>query len=157
MGGLSCRLVTLCVPSIQPTVTDCAYLAGIIDGEGSIGAHFHKSSGAWMTQLVVTNTNHALMDWLAERWLGNVIRCRPGTGGTKPTYFWQVTNRRVVPVLEDALPYLVLKREHAELALEWAAGCQNHGRRGYPPEVKERRLVIVERMRELNRRGPVAA
>lgn len=143
----------MAVDKFPITEADRAYLAGIIDGEGSIMAHHHKSSGAWMVIVTVANTDLRLIDWLDARWHASVCRQRPGTGGHKDCYAWTVTNRRVVPVLEAALPYLVLKREHAEIALRWSAECRNPGRRGYPPEIKADRERMMLRIRELNRKG----
>jgi hypothetical protein len=50
-------------------------------------------------------------------------------------------------------PPLVIKGEQADLALELMASRRNHGRRGYPPEEKARRVALAARVSALNRRG----
>ncbi|MBA3875607.1 MAG: hypothetical protein C0498_01500 [Anaerolinea sp.] len=141
--------------------TDCAYLAGLIDGEGSIMAnqkHERRpghSPATWSELRVdISNTDRGLIDWVNERWPGKVrVQVRPGV---KDTWHYYLNTQQVVPLLEAALPYLVSKRERAELALELARGTRNPGRAGYPPEVRERRRWIGERIRELNRKGRAA-
>jgi hypothetical protein len=49
-----------------------------------------------------------------------------------------------------------IKLEQATLALDFLTTQRNHGRRGYPPDEKARRLAICERIRELNRKGVAA-
>ena len=57
-------------------------------------------------------------------------------------------------MLTDALPFLVLKREQALIVLELAATQQNHGRRGYPIEIRQYRYDLVQQLYALNRKGP---
>lgn len=142
-------------PKCEVSDPERAYLAGIIDGEGCVSATYHKSSQAWTCYVTISNTDYRLIEWLDERWIATQCRMRPGTGGHKPTYGWTVTNARVYPVLVAALPFLVLKREQADLVMEWASLARpNVGRRGYPQEIRDRRLELLERIRALNKRGP---
>jgi transposase-like protein len=111
--GPSVSDVTVRVPEKQ---TDLAYLAGIVDGEGSI----INSKGQRTTwHLQVSNTDTKLVNWL-KQFGGNVSarythhprdRNRP----TKRAYVWTV--RRMMDVyvmLQGIRPYLVIKQGKAD-------------------------------------------
>jgi hypothetical protein len=138
------------------TEAERAYLAGIIDGEGSIMANIRQRGGCvWFElRLNIANADRALIEWVAERWPGRVSVIDRSRYGQRDQHRWDANNRKVIAPLLDAFPYLVVKREQAELALELAHGQRNHGRRGYPPEIKARRIEICERMRALNKKAP---
>lgn len=146
------------------TEPERAYLAGLIDGEGCImlTRGFDKRHGGERFQAIVTvtNSNRAMIDWLEERFPDVPsarlnYRSRHGHGGTlwKPTWDWRPTNRKAIPVLEEALPYLVCKGEQARIVLEVAAKSHTPGRLGYSESHRAFLRESHGRMRELNRRG----
>jgi hypothetical protein len=110
----------------MPTAVDFSYLAGIIDGEGTITVSRQPRSTCrrpyFCPRVLVSNTSEALMTWIAERFpVGRVRvgRYSPSKGGKKAVYRWDVENRALRPLLKRLLPYLVVKRRNAELLLEW--------------------------------------
>lgn len=152
---------------IEPTDTDCAYLAGIIDGEGCISGYIgyfrnntpahpkKRNDRVFVLYVSVVNTDRRMVDWVAARWHGSTHTRKPGSGGHKPVHSWMVQNSRGVrAVVEAALPYLVIKREQADLALQLAAMTRNPGRAGYSPAEVAARKGIYEQLRILNRKGP---
>lgn len=144
------------------SATEAAYLAGIIDGEGHVGAHCQRAgtggrrSDSWVAFVSVSNTDRRLLDWLADRFGGAVTPVKPGTLLSKPSWLWKREGRSAEPLLRAALPYLVLKREQADAALAILDTAENVGRRGHPPEVVELRRSLASRLRDLNRRGVAA-
>lgn len=103
---------TLTLPVSQ---TELAYLAGILDGEGSIS--YAKTPRRWV--VAIYNTSQELIEWLASFGGLTYTRRSPGAFSTTlPQYGW-VLNRRVdVEVLLTALlPYLRIKRQKAVEAL----------------------------------------
>jgi hypothetical protein len=139
------------------TDTDRAYLAGILDGEGAIMLCARSKAQGWHLRVEVTNCDRRMLDWLAERWGGkprvtwrNEAIVRPNW---RTKYSWARDARSAVPVLFDALPYLVIKKRHAEVALEFAATMKNVGRRGHTEEVLAVRRRLVAEMKTLNRKG----
>ncbi len=84
-----------------------AYLAGIIDGEGSIFVHGRTP------EVSVANTNRALIDELA-RFPGCYIADRTARGmGTRTCWEWRVGGERAAIVIRTCLPWLIVKRERA--------------------------------------------
>jgi hypothetical protein len=108
------------------TIAQLAYLAGIIDGEGSItiGCYaFSKKTGVphFHTKIEVTSTDKVLIDWLADNF-----------GGGKSTYTdkqmannckrrpfrWTIHSDRVKHLCECTLPYLIIKKEQAQIMID---------------------------------------
>ena len=84
-----------------------AYLAGIIDGEGSIT----RSSGNVRVQ--VTNTQRVLLELFQDKFGGSIYSYAGHNNGGKVIYSWQVSGRSCRGVLEATIPYLLLKRDKA--------------------------------------------
>lgn len=105
------------------TETDKAYLAGIIDGEGSIvlkrSRIRSKTSDAVWTyyrlELRVGNTSIELLEWIKQ--FGGNYYYEKTKDGQKPRYQWCITTRGAAEILEEVLPYLIIKREKAEAAI----------------------------------------
>jgi len=96
--------------------TDLAYMAGIVDGEGSINLikassrHRHPA-GEIYAQLGVTNTNEWVIRWFQYTFGGSINKDKKGC------YRWNVTHRKAAKILRVLLPYLRIKKPQAELAI----------------------------------------
>ena len=128
-----------------------SYLAGIIDGEGSVDARFkHKMRTVDFT-LSVANTDVRLIEWIVENFGGRAIPIRQANPKHKIVWrvIWNVQD--ATQVLEDVMPYLIVKRERAELYLSLRAlmGRGEH----LTDEIRQQRLDLGARMAELNKRG----
>jgi len=128
-----------------------SYLAGLFDGEGCISICPRKDKhgdNAFIFCIQITNTNTTLMKWLIEHF-GGVYYSQDGKSrkpNWKPSYRWRVKGRaNEEEFLLGVLPYLVIKKEQAKLALEFVRMWQEKN--------PARRLEISNRMCELNRRG----
>lgn len=101
--------------------TDAAWLAGLIDGEGTIGVYKNSNGhGGRFVQytLQVVNTH-----------VGALRRCRKisGVGSVnpkwrakqhKPCWAWKVSSQRdIIAVLEQVLPHLTIKLPQARRSL----------------------------------------
>lgn len=94
--------------------TDLAYIAGIIDGEGSI---MRNPQGLWIVR--VNMTDRPLIEWLysfgGKFAFRGVPKAHPNH---KPQYEWMVARQLdVVTLLEAILPYMRVKSERAKQAL----------------------------------------
>lgn len=96
------------VTIIIPNEIELSYLAGIVDGEGSIG--FIKEIRATIS---IYNTDENLMKWIVEK-VGGVAKPR-GKNGRKPCFHWHLNSARNVYLLcIKLLPFLIIKKEKAE-------------------------------------------
>lgn len=153
-------------PGTRLHETERAYLAGIIDGEGSIMVIHHKACPPmhkwefWVLRVLVVNTDRRLIDWLIARFGGWCATARSKNPKWKDTYHWKLDSKRAHPVLAAAMPYLLLKRKQAELALEFIGTHKLVGRRGHSEETIALRRNIAGAIRRLNARGkltPISA
>jgi len=142
-----------------PTATDLAWLAGFVDGEGSI--------------MLVRPCNQTVRTffYLVNTDLANVLRARtivaacvrrdvvPACGANvgRPDYkLWIARHSEMRALLTAILPWLAGKRPQAELMLQYLRECSSmlDGRRRLrdTPELRARRHEFARRMAELNRR-----
>lgn len=100
-------------------------LATWIDAEGciSIGFNSYKgtknSNGIYNMEISVRNTDRRLMDWLISNF-GGRYGSTDQKASWKVSHLWRVTGRaNRERILLGILPYLLLKREQAQLALDF--------------------------------------
>jgi hypothetical protein len=100
------RSVRIVVPRSK---IECAYIAGIIDGEGCIT----RSAGWWVQ---VGMTHRGVIEKLAE--MGGTVTIRPASTRKQEQFIWRVMAQRdVIALLKAILPYLVVKRDRAQQCL----------------------------------------
>lgn len=111
--------------------TDLAYLAGIVDGEGSIQIRKHRDkrvSPGFCYQLVinVANTNEWLINWIHLNFGGNIYRKRKLAQHYKQVYLWSASSLQAKTLLELVLPYLRIKKVQTEIALQFQSKKQHN-------------------------------
>jgi hypothetical protein len=110
------------------TDAECAYAAGLFDGEGTVWVGLAKLQVVW------TNTNLTLLRWIQERWGGAIYKQTPhGLANTAhPVYqLRQNSLAEQAAVLRDMEPFLVQKGALARNALAFADLKKRWG--GSPP------------------------
>jgi len=114
---------------------DAPYVAGIIDGEGSvlISKDHPDTKPCYTAKAIVTNTNLELIDSLMETFGGRKVVTHAGTFATKEVYQWRLCDKpSVKECLEIVLPWLLIKRAKAELVLEYLGQLTDYARRPIP-------------------------
>jgi len=120
---------------IYPSHDDLVYLAGLLDGEGSIvllhGRNGRRSGNpTFDLHVSVTNTHAPIMDWLTDRFGG---KSYPGTRYPlrRQVWHWVVIGLPAIQLLHRLAPYLKIKQQQAWLAQEaWAQKTSYMGGRG---------------------------
>lgn len=142
------------------TPTQASWLAGIIDGEGCISIWREKrpknrSGYRFRAVLEMYNTNRDLIDSVKAMADGFVVvkrhgRWREGNGHKE---CWKVTwNRRAIPgMLRMLRPYLVAKREQADLVMAFCDEMENAPMRA--SRVHEVLGEFHQQVKALNKRG----
>lgn len=135
-------------PSLSPT--QLAYLAGLIDGEGTVTVK--RVAYKWTGVVSIANTSKPLMDWLraAIPNRGAHIRTQTMNGMWRPLYQFVIIGLAWGPLHEALLPYLVVKRPQMELVLEF---CRLRLAQHNHDPLTDRHLQIVAAIRALNTRG----
>lgn len=134
--------------AVQPTTL--AYLAGIIDGDGFVSITRSIRNGVvyFAAQVGIGNTQRAPLDLAAAIWGGKVCSYAPRNLRHRTQFQWQRMERAAGAILTDLQPYLLLKSEHAKLAIELQT-LLDAQRRGEPVDA-EALHAMREQMIEMN-------
>lgn len=115
------------------TKEQCAYLAGLIDGEGTISISHNKtqSEGSYSMVMRIYNSDKRMCDWVYKVVnIGGVSKCHRVKSWDnpkhKPIYHWHTSNNGMRKILPQIIPFLVIKKEIAEIVLEW---LEKYGRK----------------------------
>jgi len=135
--------------------TEKAYLAGLLDGEGTICVSKHKSSIIRPT-IAIYNTHFETMEWVAKCFehenQKRSIDKRRDDRHTKNNYHIYFRSfpeiRRIIELL---LPYLKIKKEQAELMLEFIDYVKNRESYHYTEENKNKLLEFKTKFNILNK------
>lgn len=103
----------------SPSEETYAYLAGIVDADGTISAVRPRNGSGFGVRIGVHQAEPDAVELLAATFGGEVKRRPSYTDlGTRDTFLWYTTAGNLVPALERLLPHLRQKRKQAEIALE---------------------------------------
>jgi len=150
------------------SVAQLAYLAGIIDGEGSIYIGNFSSNPKtgtlhYQTNMEVTNTDENLIKWLQENFGGRVNKYthkQTPTNSRRPVFRWIASGELLTHLCDVLLPYLVIKIKQCEImitmrktfsgtgAVKGKSGCQP-----VTSEILELRKSLFDQMRALHCRN----
>lgn len=123
------------------------YIAGFVDGEGSIGLKKIGVEGYYGAHVKVVNTNRNILDALMDvTCIGKVSLCGKATEKHKSSYIWRVHS--VVDIyclLLSIEPYLYIKKPQAKLAIDF---CTSRIFKGWFDDEK-----CFTELKRLNRKG----
>lgn len=146
--------------------TEIAYLAGLIDGEGSIyiGAHsFNPKTKApyYQTYILITSTDKVLIDWLENVFGGMTSQytaAQTAKNARRTAYRWVISGERLTHLCKLILPYLVIKQREAEIMLKMRATYTlgatkgNQGVKDLTPKILELRCNLKDELRSIHNR-----
>lgn len=109
---------------------DIAYLAGIIDGEGSILIVKGSLKGrvTWNSSISIANSSLDLLEWIQSVFGGALRHTRTPMG--KKFYILEWTNDRGREIALAIKPYIKLKYVQCSLFLEYLDCKKEHGHHG---------------------------
>lgn len=141
-------------------------MAGIIDGEGNTGIYKigrkieinkkKRKTPQYRISLTIANTNYSLMLYLKEL-LGkfgtvNMYR-RKGKGNANDSFRIECNEAMTVKILSEIRDCLIVKKEIADLVLEFQKQKLNFSGKKVPVAETERREQAYQESRLLNHRG----
>jgi len=148
-----------------PSPADLAYAAGFIDGEGTIRVSKTRRlrpgrSYEYFLQLSAGNRDPRPLEKL-QRLFGGYFSHRHETRPNRAPHFyqWSCLCRQAASAIESLQGFLVVKSEHAQLALEFQARCASQRLTGQArnrplsPEEIALREDYYWRSRTLNLKG----
>lgn len=139
------------------TVADWARLAAFIDGEGCVTIGRQGKVGvngrSYALTIRIGNTDPRLMVWLKRFGVGSFHDWE--VAGQRHFYAWYVSARQAADVLVGCLPYLVIKRDQAELGIAFQATKQWRGGKGVPEETRQSWREMSQQLSVLKQPQPV--
>lgn len=122
-----------------------AYAAGIVDGEGCIAI----SENAKRTQfrIEVVNSDPRVCVWLKERYGGSVYQKKHYGGSRHIVYSWIVVSSTAGEFITAIYPYLVIKKEQADIALAYLKTKGKIGQR-LEAGTYDERVRLIKRLSE---------
>lgn len=143
--------------------TDRAYLAGLFDGEGSIGYYSRKRPGrGHRLNVCIVNTDFRLLSWLRARIEYGVYRVRKPKRARdiKLKWEWMLDSKRHAKEFLDLIrPYLIIKADQVDLLLQLVDEEQKYKRRSGGPRLTEemlnRRTFVEHELKRLKVTGGV--
>lgn len=136
---------------------DCARFAAFVDAEGSILIGRSKPSKRCVSpvySLIVSlgNSSPVLMVWLRDTIGGYVYPIKKLSKWSKrPMWSWHLRGTQAEIVLRRCLPYFLIKREQAEIAVAFSELKRSHSRgTQVPVEHLAQREVLRTKIHVLN-------
>ena len=128
----------------QISQTDAAYIAGIIDGEGTISlTRRHKNENRQL-EISVANTEMPLLNYLLETiGTGRITKKKTYNKRHTPSATYLVSNRQALSLLEQIFPFLLTyKRHRAKVVLrDYLRLTPRNGK--YSTEIKQQRKEFI--------------
>lgn len=136
------------------------YIAGLIDGEGSIQIQRRKHRSktenceyayeGYSLYLDMSNTNKDLIDWCVEN-IGGYWgkKSNPNPGKWKQAYYWRLPGKEAQKLIKKVIHLLIDKRERALVALSFPLKNSKKD--------KELKDNLFNQMKKLNCRGKILA
>jgi hypothetical protein len=130
--------------------TKIAYLAGIIDGEGTIS--FMRRGENFFPTVTIANTSHEMLEWCGKTVGLAYTICvkQPRSANHSVSYHLRWRFDAALRVAEMCLSSLIIKKEHAKLLLRWKEVVRRNGR--YTPGEFELRNSLIGMIRARNSR-----
>jgi hypothetical protein len=123
-----------------------AYAAGFFDGEGHIRITQHSTRGSYMLQISAIQATPEPIEFLKELFGGTISkRFTIYKGGMKAVFTWQTSSKAAEITLLKMLPYLICKKDEAELALQFRKTFRpQYGERSKnSPELEQQRESMM--------------
>jgi hypothetical protein len=101
------------------SATSAAYIAGIVDGEGTVTLTRHHAGENRRLAVSVANTELPLLQYLVDEvGAGRITRKRTTCPRHTPSFCYAIWSRQALDLLQQLLPHLrSYKRRRAELAV----------------------------------------
>lgn len=150
------------------SIAQIAYLAGIIDGEGSIYIGNFSSNPKtgtlhYQTNMEVTNTDENLIKWLMDTFGGRSTKYtskQTPKNSRRPVFRWIVSGELLTHLCHLLFPFLIIKKRQCEIMIEMRKTFKGtgatKGKSGCQPvtqEILALRKSLFDEMRALHCRN----
>jgi len=128
-----------------------AYLAGIIDGEGTVTLMKHHKNETPTPYVSVANNNLELLQWIKSRIGGTICSKKKRLPRHNDSYAWSARQDRAICLLNEIRCFLIIKKPQADLiTAQYKSVTHRAGK--YTPEMLGEKRKLVAKIRKLNQR-----
>ncbi len=155
--------MSMCIYHGNLSLADAAYLAGLIDGEGSIAvsrtntnasAKACKRGFAYRSSVTITMTDLPVLEWVKRTaGVGNICVKKARSQNHKQAWSWTAWSNEAALLLAQILPYLRVKAQQAENLIEFQGAMRRPGSKGLSDEEWAFREAHYNKSQCLNQRG----
>ncbi len=128
--------------------TDIAYVAGFFDGEGCISGGVCKRNDVFVHLSIAQKYPEPLL--FVQRLFGGRLHQRASASNM---WYHNFSSTESLQMLHTIAPFLILKRDQAELAIEFYKTAVFTGQH-YTADQKAQRIAIVRKITALKRKHP---
>ena len=126
-----------------------AYIAGIVDGEGTLGLWRHHKNETHTPNVTVANNDLALLQWIRSKVGGVIVTKKKRQAHHRDSYAWSIRQDRAIDFLNEIKMYLIVKRPQAELITgEYKSVTHRAGK--YTPEMLKKKEALAAKVARLN-------
>lgn len=135
-----------------------ARLAMALDCEGNISigvqrAKKDRKKPCYFVDIRITNTNEQLTNWLYDNFAFKIYLAYSKNPKHKDSYHARLTSQAATAILQCIRPYLILKGEQADLAIELQKSMSESRYRTPTDSEIEYREQLWTKARALNQKG----
>jgi hypothetical protein len=145
--------------------TQLAYLAGIMDGEGTFfignfSGNRKNGDRHYQTTIKVSCTDKSLIDWLLNTFGGTYAfyeASKVSKKSKRDVHIWACTGDRLLHLCELMIPYLIIKKNQSEIMIRMRKTYTNaHNVKGVqrvqnvPQEILAVRKKLFDQLRSLH-------
>lgn len=144
----------------QDEIKKLCYFAGLLDGEGCIRIGKVKSANKkypydYRAYIQIGMVDNDVMKWIKENIGGNYYWVKNKSIKSKISWAWFMNPIEGAIILEKIKEYLIIKKKQAILFIEYAKTMHKaKGPKGMPKEIYDKRELLFQEMRILNKKGP---
>jgi|SRR5687767_1712119 len=139
------------------------YIAGFIDGEGTITIKRQKRYGRWYYVPLISCAqvqkplNEVPLKMMQKRYGGSIVRWsqRAQDGNRIDTVSWSITSRRAVRFIEEVGPHLIIKKNQAKIVSKFITLTDKKKSYKVTEELQAKRESLFWEMRRWNVKGRV--
>jgi len=134
------------------TSEEKAYIAGIIDGEGTVTLSRAHVEELPAPKVSVANNSLELLKWIRGKvGTGVIVKRSRREPHHKDQYVLDISNNWALNLLMDVKEYLIIKKPHAELLISrYKTVTPRNGR--YTKELLAGKMQLLNKIRALNQR-----
>lgn len=132
-----------------PTREQCAYAAGLMDGDGCISISMNYRKGTYTWQLCVEQIDKAAVLWMKQRFGGKLYSTKQGA------WRWFEGRRdRCQEICGLIFPFLILKQKQAGLMIDDAIVSKRGMSKKQKGIEERRRERLINSLKKLNSYRP---